>query len=195
MSETITPTDVAAVAADKLASIKAEIADLVKRREELLATALAELVAHGIEARVVRSARFARPIEAGDLVHIIETYGPVAGYHVSILGPNATEKAMRWGPRVGAGWGDHADVIVNRGQHEVLLADGRDLLLVRTRTESEEEYRRAVGRLRTQARHDRIRVFVHDREVALEDGMGNTLHTGDVVSAFLWLFNIDPNER
>ncbi|WJL95874.1 hypothetical protein QSU92_01205 [Microbacterium sp. ET2] len=196
MSETITPADVAAVAADKLATIKAEIADLVQRREALLSTTIAELTAHGIEARVARNAqRDLMPYKAGDMVHVVETHGPVAGFHWSIIGPHATEKALRWGPRVGATWGNHCDVIVNRGQHEVLLVDSRDVLLVRTRAETDQEYRRAVGRLRTQARHDGIRVHVRDREVALEDGMGNVLHTGDVETAFFWLFNIDPNER
>lgn len=188
------PTDVATVAADKLATIKAEIADLVQRREELLATVQAELIAHGIEARVMSGfQRSLAPIKVGDLEYVVETYGPVLGYHWSLLGSYATDRARKWGPRVGVTWGDHADVIVNRGQYEVLLADDQDILLVRTHRETDEEHRRAVSRLRTQARHDGIRVLVRDRTVTLDDGMGNALHTGDVVSAFLWLFNIDPN--
>lgn len=193
-------TDVATVAAQKLAEIKTEITDLVQRREQLLVSALAELTAHGIEARAVDNARWQDLLpapKAGDRVHVIETYGGYTGYHRSIWREGRLDERVAdlWGPRVGIAYEDRTSVIIHRGLHEILLVDDSDALLVRIGPESEEQHRRAVARLRTQARHDGIRVHVRDREVTLDDGMGNTLHTGDAESAFFWLFNIDPTQR
>ncbi|WP_248240259.1 hypothetical protein [Microbacterium kunmingense] len=184
--------DIASSAAEKLAEIKSEINDLVRRREQLLASALAELIAHQVPARVISMKGWTGNASAGDRVYVLDAYdnvGPRLRTHTNLFSVDSAYR-RNWGPEA-----YNLGVLVHRGLHEVLLVDGTDILAVAIEEVSDADHRRAVQRLRTAARYDGIRVHVRDREVTLDDGMGNTLHTGDVESAFHWLFNIDPNER
>ncbi len=175
----------------RLAEIKAEIRDVVERRQNILATACAEILATGTDARVVKSQRRTNTWQVGDRVVVTDAYNvyPTSVDRRSYMNPAEGLRRLSWGPETYV-----LGLLVHHGVYEVLLIDDDDVLVVQVEQESEQDHRRAVSRLRNLARKDGLRVQARDREITLTDPMGNAVHQGEVTSAFCWLLNIDIQE-
>jgi hypothetical protein len=183
-------------AREGLAVIQAEIESLVARRNELMSTAWAELVAAGVDAHVVPLKAFPyikgrHNADAEVLVRLLESWYvlPSGRYHdfdvyrVSAItrrrnvGPEATERGLT----------------LDHGMHRVLLVDTDNVLIARVPglEDDERSHRLAVGRLRTLARREQMRVRVRDLSVEIVDPMDTVVHTGTVLTAFAFLLGVE----
>lgn len=181
--------------AAKLETIRTEIDALVQRRENLMLTTQAELIAAGIPAYVIDShaPRGNREV-AGDVGFVVESYFDYSPRHPKVRmtfhrNPDSNRDRGPYWTTCG--------LMIDHGDSEVLLVDGDKMLVAETPDlgDTEAPHRKAIARLRTLARSHGMTVSVRDREVTLIDLMNNRPHIGDVFSAFKWLTgNLDQNE-
>ncbi|MEV5042721.1 hypothetical protein [Microbacterium sp. LMI1x-1-1.1] len=191
---TTTNTNVSTLVRDAstaLGEMRASIADIVTRRQNLMLTACAGLHASGVDARIV-TARGTQPFTAGEHGSLTITYDVFRGVTTSRTSFNRTDARRDPGPFTGRGLFSGGILYDALGTWEVLLVDDNQLLIARFETGGEEQaHRKAVARLRTLAKHDDLRVRTRDHDVTLMDPMGNTVHEGTVTTAHAFILNID----
>ncbi|WP_020097408.1 hypothetical protein [Microbacterium sp. 11MF] len=191
---TTNTTDVSTLVHDAstaLSQMRASIAEIVARRQNLMLTACAELSAAGVEARIV-TARGREPFIAGEHGSLTITYDTFRGTTTARTSFNRTDARRDPGPFTGRSLFGGSVLYDALGTWEVLLVDNDQLLIARVETGWEERaHRKAVARLRTLAKHDDLHVRARDLHVTLMDPMGNTVHEGTVTSAHAFILNID----
>ena len=173
-------------AAITLKKIRSDIEDLVQRRESLLLTAQAELIAAGIPAFIVTSVAPQEQRERnGDRGLLVETFFELgASVNHGYRFMRTSQTSHEPGPYV-----CDIGLLIEHGVFEVLLADDDQLLVAQTESPSstEKSHRLAVSRLRNLARRHGLTVSVRDREIRIITPFNDSVHIGDLVSAFKWL--------
>lgn len=170
----------------RLEEIRAEVEDVLERRNNLFRTARAELIASGIDAEIVSVN--AAP---GDKVAVYEE----VWHWPDGRGDSTHTRASRLGGRRDL-WGPYqvTELVFafERGVYDVIVVDGRDALVAKVPgLDDEPGHRRAVGRLRRLAKSEYMRVRVRDREITLLSPMNDIVHVGDVNTAYAWLCGIE----
>lgn len=190
MSNTIAPTtditDLRAV----LDGIRSDVHALLERRTHLMSTTCAELSAHGIEAHVItRRGRTTSP-SIGSQVRVVDEYVVYRTSQRRRLWLTERDKEIAVGP-----WWMGPSLLIEKGTYEVLLIDGDEYLVAKLPDVDDVErgHRLAVGRLRTLARENDLRVRVRDRVISLLDPMGTVIHEGTIDSAYCFILDIDIN--
>jgi len=181
--------DQTTAAGERLAAIRAEIEMLTSRRDSLMLTTQAELAASGIASFLIARSRRAVLPEVGQFGVVVETFFEFE---------SRIERDVDFYPGTSTSSSDRRDAgphmtssgfLIDHGGFEVMLRDDRCLLVAQVdeARNTEAAHARAVSRLRNLAQPQSMRVRVRDREVSLITPMNDTVHLGDVISAFKWL--------
>ncbi|WP_396935762.1 hypothetical protein [Mycolicibacterium sp.] len=189
-----------------LDQVQAQITDVLDARANLFRECRDQLVQAGLDAYVLRTYGDSAP-EVGEPWVVLDEYLPwkdgrvghrVAGWRAEltphVTGGESRVRAWHW-------MGDRHRLVLHHGLSRVVLVDEVpsprwsrtwDVLLVgEPIADPEGDHRRSIGRLRSLARQDDLRVRVRDREVSLIDPFDTVVHAGDVVTAFAFLLNLD----
>lgn len=175
----------------RFAKIRADVDEVIERRTNLFVTTQAELIAAGIDAAIVPNRKF----DTGQMVTVWDEY---SRYGNGLPAMHRVTAARQWMEHLRENddrWGAYdygSDVYVCRGLYEVLVIDGKTVLVAEVQERDQEHgHKRAVGRLRRLARAEHMRVQVRDRAVTLISPMNDIVHEGDVNTAYLWLSGVD----
>jgi len=180
--------EVAASLATKLNTIRAEVEELLQRRESLMLTTQAELIAAGIPSYVIRKSK---SYDVGSLGYLVE------GFNIGYIHSNEPSMSTLHHPRNIGPYLNRGHLYTVHGIFEVLLIDGDKMLVAQTPDQGDTEapHRKTLSRLRNLARTHDFRVSVRDREVTLIDPMNTHVHTGDALSAFKWIHGFIDSSR
>lgn len=177
----------------RFAQIRAEVNEVIERRNNLFVTTQAELIAAGIDAAIVPG----HALSAGDVVMVWDQYTTLTDGRPGWHRVSATHRWSEYRLADDDRWGVYeygCQAHLCRGVYEVLVVDGAAALVAKAQGMDEEPgHKKAVGRLRRLARSENMRVSVRDRAVTLISPMNDVVHEGDVNSAALWLLGVDPS--
>jgi hypothetical protein len=144
--------------------------------------------------RVLSGSRYRGRHTVGDLVAVTEAvirHSGGSGEHHTEARALRDGEACSYGPRHVPDWG-FVGLWVDHGPYEV--RDVIDEVLVLEPVGdggSEACHARAVSRLRRLAAADGLAVRVRDQGVEIRTASADVLHAGDIVSAYLWILNLE----
>jgi hypothetical protein len=192
MTTIIIPESPIAELQGRLNEIRNEISSITARRETLMITTCADLTASGIETRIVKrkASEYTKSLQVGDVVRLT--------YNLTLHKKDREIPVSMWpwdtsrsvGPRLTRGY-----FFIDSGPYEVLLIDGEEHLVAKLpQAQDMRDHTLAVGRLRTLARNEGMRLRMRDRDVTLVDPANTDAHVGTVETAFMWLMGLDPDD-
>ncbi|WP_294981730.1 hypothetical protein [uncultured Microbacterium sp.] len=190
MNNTIAPTTDITDLRAALNGIRIDVNALLEQRAHLMSTTCAELSAHGIESHVItHRGRTSNP-PVGTHVRVVDEYVVYCTSQSRRLWLTERDREIAVGP-----WWMGSSLLIEKGTYEILLIDGDEYLVAKLPDVDDVErgHRLAVGRLRTLAREDDLRVRVRDRVISLLDPMGTVIHEGTIESAYCFILDIDIN--
>lgn len=182
---------------DALEAINAEVAETLRRREQLINETQEALDDAGWSTLTVEQSPYGRKeFDLGTEFFIIRRYwsrrGSTEVSH-SIVHSSVGTAHRHPGPYY---YGE-GEIYVDMGAWNLIVADDDRMLFARCEPDwfGDADHQKCASRLRNLARHDDLRVRVRDRHVRLVDPLENEIYSGDLFGAFAFLCNIDIKEN